>query len=75
METGIQREKRITLVEILDRALNKGVVISGDLVISVADIDLIYLGVKVLLSSVETMEMMRESPSEAPIQETTQVQR
>lgn len=62
--SDIQREKRITLVEILDRALNKGIVISGDLVISVADIDLIYLGVKVLLSSVETMETMRELPAE-----------
>lgn len=69
--SGIQREKRITLVEVLDRALNKGIVISGDLVISVADIDLIYLGVKVLLSSVETMEGMREAPAEARTQETT----
>lgn len=69
--SGIQRGKRITLVEILDRALNKGIVISGDLVISVADIDLIYLGVKVLLSSVETMEAMRESPAETRMQETT----
>ena len=69
--SGIQRENRVTLIEVLDRALNKGIVISGDLVISVADIDLIYLGVKVLLSSVETMEAMRESPAEARTQEAT----
>ena len=31
-------------------------VITGDIVISVADIDLVYLGLRVLLSSVETME-------------------
>lgn len=69
--SSIQRENRVTLVEVLDRALNKGIVISGDLVISVADVDLIYLGVKVLLSSVETMEAMRESPAETRAQEAT----
>lgn len=46
----------IALHEVLDRVLNKGVVINGDIVISVADIDLVYLGVKVLLTSVETMK-------------------
>jgi len=48
--------KQITILDVLDRVLTKGVVITGDIVISVADIDLIYLGLRVLLSSVETME-------------------
>ncbi|MEI6758103.1 MAG: gas vesicle protein [Chlorobium sp.] len=48
--------KEVTILEVLDRVLTKGVVITGDIVISVADIDLIYVGLKVLLSSVETME-------------------
>ena len=34
--------------------LNKGAVIVGDVMISVADIDLIYLGLQVILTSVET---------------------
>jgi gas vesicle structural protein len=58
-ENIIERNKDITLVEILDRVLTKGVVISGDIVISVADIDLVYLGIRLLLSSVETMEQLR----------------
>lgn len=58
----ISKTRDITLLEILDRALNKGVVISGDIVISVADVDLVYLGLKVLLSSVETMEQLRGAP-------------
>jgi hypothetical protein len=58
----ISKTRDITLLEILDRALNKGVVISGDIVISVADVDLIYMGLKVLLSSVETMEKLRGAP-------------
>jgi gas vesicle structural protein len=44
----------ISLCEALDRVLNAGVVISGDVVISVADVDLIYLGLRVMLSSIET---------------------
>lgn len=61
--------RNVTLLEVLDRVLNKGVVISGDVVISVADVDLIYLGLKVLLSSVETMEKLRGSPFVGPMQE------
>jgi len=65
------KSKDVTLLEILDRVLDKGVVISGDAVISVADVDLIYLGLKVLLSSVETMERLRGAPITGPMQEAT----
>jgi hypothetical protein len=50
------REREVTLLELLDRILDKGVVIAGDVVLSVADIDLIYLGLRVILTSVETLE-------------------
>ena len=53
------KTKNVTILEILDRVLDKGVVISGDIVISVADVDLIYLGLRALLSSVETMEKLK----------------
>jgi len=59
------KSEDVTLLEILDRVLNKGVVISGDIVISVADVDLIYLGLRVLLSSVETMEKMKSGEETA----------
>jgi gas vesicle structural protein len=49
----------ITLVELVDRLLDKGVVVSGEVTIAVADIDLIELDLRVLLSSVETMEKQR----------------
>ena len=49
-------KKEITILDVLDRVLNKGVVVKGDIVISVADIDLVYLGIRLLISSVETME-------------------
>lgn len=47
-------EREVTLLETLDRLLNKGVVVAGDVTLSVADVDLIYLGLRLLLSSVET---------------------
>lgn len=46
--------EHISLCETLDRVLNKGVVVSGDVIISVADVDLIYLGLRLVLTSVET---------------------
>ena len=48
------RERQVTLLETLDRLLNRGVVVAGDVTLSVADVDLIYLGLRLLLSSVET---------------------
>jgi hypothetical protein len=62
MEGVITKSKDVTLLEVLDRVLDKGVVISGDIVISLADVDLIYVGLKVLISSVETMERLRGAP-------------
>ena len=44
----------VCLCEVLDRVLNKGVVVAGDATISVADIDLIYLGLQLVLTSIET---------------------
>jgi hypothetical protein len=71
MDNLVTESEHVTLLEVLDRVLNKGVVISGDIVISVADVDLIYLGLKVLLSSVETMECLRGAPITGPMQEPT----
>lgn len=47
-------ESELSLLETLDHVLNRGLVIAGEITISVADIDLIFLGLNVLLSSVET---------------------
>ncbi len=46
-------EDRIVLCELLDRLLYKGAVISGEVVISVAGVDLVYLGLEVVLTSVK----------------------
>lgn len=51
--------ERVSLCEVLDRVLNTGVVIVGEVVISVADVDLIYLGLQLTLTSVETANGLR----------------
>jgi len=47
-------EQDVSLLDILDHVLNAGVVIHGSLVISVAGVDLVYVGLNVILTSVET---------------------
>ena len=47
-------EDEVSLLEILDHVLNSGVVIHGSLVISLAGVDLVYLGLNMVLTSVET---------------------
>ena len=49
-----EAEEHVSLCEALDRVLNTGVVVVGEIVISVADVDLIYLSLQLMLSSVET---------------------
>jgi hypothetical protein len=43
-----------SLVELLNRVLDRGVVISGEITISVAGVDLVYLGLNAVLTSVST---------------------
>ena len=49
----------VTLLELVDRVLNKGVSLSGDITLSVADVDLVYVGLRVLLASVGTLEELQ----------------
>ncbi len=59
MSESVSKEREIVLIDLLDRILYKGVIIWGDITISVADVDLVYLGLKVLLTSIEKGEEMR----------------
>ncbi|HJU66141.1 MAG TPA: gas vesicle protein [Gemmatimonadaceae bacterium] len=50
----LDADERLVLSDMLNHVLDKGVVISGDVIISVADVDLVQLRLSVLISSVET---------------------
>ena len=55
----------LSLLETLDHVLNRGLVIAGEITIAVADIDLIFIGLNVLVSSVETAhEVLRKRQTE-----------
>lgn len=58
---GRSAEEEVTLLELLDRVLDKGVVLSGDITLSVADVDLVHVGLRVLLSSVDAAQRQREA--------------
>lgn len=49
----VLKSKEVTLFEVLDRILDKGIVIKGDLIISVADVNLIYVGLQAVITSVD----------------------
>ena len=53
-EASLPESKDVSLCEALDRILHKGAVIHGEVMISVAGIDLVYLGLQVVLASVDT---------------------
>lgn len=46
----------IALIDLLDRLLDRGVVVAGDITLAVADIDLVYVGLRALISSVAAAE-------------------
>jgi hypothetical protein len=51
----------LSLLETLDHVLNRGLVIAGEITIAVADIDLIFIGLNVMVSSVEAaQEVLRK---------------
>jgi gas vesicle structural protein len=64
--SAISRQRHVSLCETLDRVLNKGAVITGDIIISVADIDLLYLGLNLIVTSVETMRNWDATKRAAP---------
>ena len=50
------RNDNVTLVDALDKVLEKGAVINGEMVIRVADVDLVFLGLRLILTSISKAE-------------------
>jgi gas vesicle structural protein len=59
-------DQEMTLLDILDHVLNAGVVIRGSLVISLVGVDLVFLGLDVVLTSVETAFRHMRLPDASP---------
>jgi hypothetical protein len=61
----LQQAPTQSLVDVLDRLLDTGVVADGQIVLSVAGVDLIYVGVRALLASLDTAARMSLAPVES----------
>ncbi len=65
--TALTTEEHVSLCEALDRVLHKGVVLHGEVVISVAGVDLVYLGLDAFLSSTDTARRVGRLPARRQI--------
>ena len=52
----IARQREVALVDLVDRLLAGGVVIGGDITLTIADVDLVYVGLRALITSVATAD-------------------
>ena len=51
----MRRTEELSLLETLDHLLDRGVVIAGEAVISIGDVDLLYLGLNIVLANVDAV--------------------
>lgn len=54
-DSFLDETKHLSLCEAIDRVLNKGAVVFGEVMISVANVDLVYIALQVVVSSIETL--------------------
>ena len=59
--------EQIVLSDLINRVLDKGVVISAHITISVADIDLVQLDLRLLISSVATLTARAAERGQLPV--------
>jgi|SRR5918994_486673 hypothetical protein len=58
-------EDQSSLLDVVDNVLNRGAVLTGDLVLGVADVDLIYVKLSVLLAALD--KVMKNEPVFKPV--------
>jgi len=68
---AVNKKDNVTLVDALDKVLEKGAVINGDLVIRVADVDLVFLGLRLILTSISKAEEVSGKSFSNPDRELT----
>jgi hypothetical protein len=52
----VESTQDIALVDLLDRVIAGGVVVTGDIVIGIAGVDLVYVGLRLVLASAHELE-------------------
>jgi hypothetical protein len=54
--------ERVALVDLLDRVFAEGVVVTGEITLSIADVDLVTVSLRALLASVSTLTQPGAAP-------------
>ncbi|MET7403518.1 gas vesicle protein [Dactylosporangium sp. NPDC005572] len=54
--------ERVALADLLDRLLATGVVITGEVTLSIAGVDLVYVSLRALIASAATVHPPQEPP-------------
>jgi hypothetical protein len=52
----VLRQREVALVDLVDRLLAGGVVLGGEITLSIADVDLVHLRLRLLLGSVSSLD-------------------
>jgi hypothetical protein len=61
----LARRRDVALIDLLDRVIGGGVVLGGDITLSIADVDLVYVGLRAVITSVGTAEEVGLRPPSA----------
>jgi hypothetical protein len=59
---SVPEGEHLALVDLVDRLMAGGVVLTGEVILSVAGVDLVYLGIRLLLSSVDSLAIQAGQP-------------
>ncbi len=71
IKTMYNKNDNVTLVDALDKVLEKGAIINGDIIIRVADVDLVFLGLRLILTSISKAEELSGKSFSDPEKELT----
>jgi hypothetical protein len=64
-----QKEKNVALIDVVDRLLEKGAVVQGDIAIRLANIDLVYIGLRLMVTSISKAASLQGSSRSRPLEE------
>ena len=63
---ALEGDERLVLADLLNHVLDKGVVIHGSVILSIANIDLVSVELRLVIASVEALARRAATPSESP---------
>ena len=56
----LYKSRKVTLIDALDRVIDKGAYVDGEIVLRVADVDLVFIGLRLIVTSISNAERLRQ---------------